>query len=436
MTRPYLLALLLACVYSKSVDADFVLHWTRMATGLSRPVFGTAAPGSPNSLFVVNARGAGAASTGNIQIMNTTTGAINPTPFLSIPGLATGSEQGLLGLAFHPQYQTNGRFFVNYTNSTGTTIVQEYTRSASNPAIADPSSGRQILSIPQPFANHNGGWIGFGPDNQLYIASGDGGSGNDPGGRGQTITNSLLGKMLRINVDGDDFPTDPNRNYSIPSSNPFVGRTGDDEIWSYGLRNPWRPSFDRLTGDLYIADVGQGAREEINVQPANSRGGENYGWGPREGTIATPGYTAGVPLLGTALNPVHEYRRTDGASITGGYVYRGPIAELQGQYFFADFVSNNVWSFQWDGSDPSGFNGTNIFGLTRWRLAPNVGAISGIASFGEDALGNLYLFDLGGSGNDVYKLTSVSIPEPSSLWLLLVLGFTVSARRKRDSLSF
>ncbi len=347
--------LFLASVISVSIFVEAThaqsLHFDRVASGLRRPVFGTAAPGDPNRLYIVDARSPGLtpANTANIRILDLTTNSLLPTPFLSIPNVSTGSEQGLLGLAFHPDYASNGRFFVNYTDAVGTTIVQEYNRSTASPSVADPASARPILSIAQPFNNHNGGWMDFGPDNHLYIATGDGGSGNDPFNNAQTITGSLLGKMLRINVNADDFLADPNRNYAIPANNPFVGRTGDDEIWSYGLRNPWRPSFDRLTGDLYIADVGQGAREEISVQPAGSSGGENYGWDVREGMV-------GNPVAG-AIDPIFEYPRTVGQSITGGYVYRGPIPELQGHYFFADFVSNRIMSLRWDGSSPTSHNG-------------------------------------------------------------------------------
>jgi len=435
---------LLNLLIFESVIFGQSLEFSRVASGLVRPVFGTAAPGDPDNLFIVDARGQTTSSTATIRILNTSTGVLNPTPFLSIPNVSTGGEQGLLGLAFHPDYQTNGRFFVNFTTGAGagSTIVQEYTRSTSSPLTADPSTARQILSITQPFTNHNGGWLGFSPrpeDRNLYIATGDGGSGNDPNGSSQRITNDLLGKMLRINVDGDAFPSDPNRNYSIPSSNPFVNKTGDDEIWAYGLRNPWRPSFDRLTGDLYIADVGQVAREEINVQRANSVGGENYGWGPREGMIANATYNNAVPartlLLVTPdnplINPVFEYPRSVGFSITGGYVYRGPLSEIQGHYFFADHVSNRIMSFKWDGTSPLTANGTDFTDFIDWtgRFTTNVGTLAAISSFGEDSVGNLYAFDL--SGGEVFRLSAAVIPEPSSASLMVACAIGLLGTRRR-----
>jgi glucose/arabinose dehydrogenase len=337
--------------------------------------------------------------TGRIKILNLNTGLVNSTPFLDIDGLATGNEQGLLGLAFHPDYAANGLFYVNFNESSGTTNIRRYQVSAGNPDIANPGSGTTVMTYSQPYSNHNGGWLGFGPDSFLYISSGDGGSGNDPGNRAQDITSQKLGKILRINVNGDDFPGDTNRNYAIPSSNPFVGWTGDDEIWAYGLRNPWRASFDRLTGDLYIADVGQIQREEINFQPASSTGGENYGWRVMEGTRCNfpsdplpcydPSFTA----------PIHEYMHVGapdgGHSITGGYVYRGPIRQLQGTYFFTDYVSDQIWSFRFDGTSKTEFVNRTA------ELSPDVGSIGSISSFGEDAFGNLYIVDLGG---EVFKI--------------------------------
>jgi glucose/arabinose dehydrogenase len=375
----------------------------RVATGLSRPLYITAPPGDTARLFVVEQH------TGLIKVLDLATGAINATPFLDLDGLATGSEQGLLGLAFHPDYANNGYFYVNFTASGGgTTYIRRY-RVSANPDIVDSGSATTVLTYGQPQSNHNGGWIGFGPnDGLLYIATGDGGGGDDndaghtPGtGNGQDITNNLLGKILRIDVNGDDFPEDPNRNYAIPPTNPFAGIPGDDEIWAYGLRNPWRPSFDRATGDLYIADVGQNTREEINFQAASSAGGENYGWRLREGTIATPTGGVGGPAPPGAVEPIQDYGHTGapngGFSITGGYVHRGPIELLQGVYLFADYVSSQVWSFRFDGSVVTDFTNRTA------QLAPDIGSMSSIASFGEDTLGNLYIVDLGG---DVFKVVA------------------------------
>jgi hypothetical protein len=238
----------------------------------------------------------------------------------------------------------------------------------------------------------------------LYIATGDGGFGNDPNNHAQSISDgSLLGKMLRIDVNSDAFPADDTRNYAIPATNPFAGIAGDDEIWAYGLRNPWRNSFDRATGDLYIADVGQGAREEVNFQPANSTGGVNYGWRPKEGSIPNPNLSDPIPP--NAVDPIHEYSHVPapegGTVITGGYVYRGARRpDLQGHYFFADYASDQIWSFKVVGGVKTEFmNRTSDF-------TTDVGAISSISSFGEDAAGELYLIDRGG---EVFTV----VPEPT-----------------------
>lgn len=364
-----------------------------VASGLDNPLYVTSPPGDTNCLFIVEQH------TGRIKIMNLIDGTINQVPFLDIDGLAGGNEQGLLGLAFDPDYFVNGFFYVNLTISGGTTEIRRYQVSQENPDIANPRSTTIIMTYNQPFSNHNGGWIGFGPDGYFYICVGDGGSGDDPGNRAQDIANQRLGKILRVDVHGDDFPTDTLRNYAIPPTNPFVGITGDDEIWAYGLRNPWRASFDRLTGDLYIADVGQNQREEINFQPAWSTGGENYGWRVMEGlrcNISNDSLPCNDPAF---VVPIHDYSHSGapdgGFSITGGYVYRGPITALQGIYFFADYVSAQIWSFRYDGSTVTEFTNRTQ------ELTPDVGSINGISSFGEDAVGNLYIVDLGG---EVFKI--------------------------------
>lgn len=398
--RPLALAALLVGVTTSPAAAAITTE--RVANALSNPLYVTSPPGDSNRLFIVEQH------TGQIKILNLSTLAVNATPFLTVSGLSTGGEQGLLGLAFHPSYSSNGFFYVNFTDSGGTTNIRRYQVSA-NPDIANSGSALTILTYSQPQSNHNGGWLGFGPDGYLYISSGDGGGANDTGtghttgtGNAQDITSNLLGKILRIDVDGDDFPSDATRNYALPPSNPFVGVTGDDEIWAYGLRNPWRPSFDRMTGDLYIADVGQNAREEVNVQPAASGGGENYGWRLREGMIETPASGIGGPKPPGAIDPIYNYSHgsgtTQGFSVTGGYAYRGPIASLQGVYFFADFATERIWSLEFDGSAPSTHNGTNFTDFTDWTAAfdPAVGTIDSIASFGEDGAGNLYIVDLGG----------------------------------------
>lgn len=295
--------------------------------------------------------------------------------------------------------------------------------------VADTESIQTILSFSQPSSMHNGGWIGFGPDGYLYLCSGDGERPNDPNDFGQNI-NTLHGKVLRIDVDGDDYPLDSTKNYSIPDTNPFANKPGEDEIWSYGLRNPWRCSFDRLTGNFYIADVGQDAREEVNIQLSTSIGQENYGWRLREGTIATPGDVGG-PAPPMCIDPAYEYSHGDGlnqgSSITGGYVYRGPIVSLQGHYLFGDFISERIWSFKFDGSAPETHNGTNVSDFIDWTKTFNQNvSINQIVSFGEDSDGNLYIVDfndgqiflLEAEAEDLIKPTEVPLP----IWSLLLLG--------------
>jgi glucose/arabinose dehydrogenase len=412
----------------------------RVASGLDRPVFVTAPPADFGRIFVVEAH------TGEIRIIRLPSYTLEATPFLTISGVSTGEEQGLLGLAFHPQYATNGFFYVYFTDP-DTQIVRYQV--SGDPDVANPASATAVLSFDQPQSNHNGGWIAFGSDGYLYVASGDGGSGNDSGtghtsgtGNAQDITDNLLGKILRIDVDADDFPADPLRNYGIPASNPFVGVAGDDEIWVYGLRNPWRASFDRWTDDLYIGDVGQNNCEELDLQPGTSPGGENYGWRLREGVIATPTGGVGGPAPPGAIDPIFDYPHDsdelcsepgegfEGAAITGGYVSRRPVPGLFGRYFFADYATANLWSLRWDGSDPSTFDGHNYVELTDHdgepAFTPDVGSIGSVASFGEDALGNLYVVDLDG---EVFY-----IPEPSSELMLLAglaMTWALDRRRKR-----
>jgi glucose/arabinose dehydrogenase len=392
----------------------------RVASGLSAPIFVTHAPGDSQRLFIAQRGGA-------IRILNLTTGTLEATPFLSIPSVDAGGEGGLLGLAFHPDYATNGKFYTYSTHDNGgvnvggatspfSTHIRQYAVST-NPNIANPTA-TPVLSFPRPQDNHVGGWIGFSPnDDYLYIASGDGGGGGDTGnghtpgtGNAQDITDNFFGKMLRIDVNGDDFPgTTPDalaKNYAVPPTNPFVGAAGDDEIWSYGLRNPFRDSFDRATGDLWIGDVGQGAREEIDFQSVSSDGGENYGWRLREGTIQTPG-SSGGPAPVNHVGPVYDYDRDNdqfgGSVVTGGYVYRGPDPTLQGKYFFADSRNSaatsddNYWMF-----DPANPYGTvaNIDSL----LTPDTGSKQFPASFGEDANGNLYLAYIG--SGDVFRINT------------------------------
>ena len=329
------------------------------ATGFNSPV--DLQNAGDDRLFVVEQGGA-------IRILNAD-GTINPTPFLDIDAIVnSGGERGLLGLAFHPDYATNGFFYVYYINTSNDTQISRFSVSG-DPDVADASSELQMLSFDQPFTNHNGGCLQFGPDGMLYIASGDGGSAGDPGNRSQNI-NTLLGKLLRLDVDAP-APY-------IPTDNPYVDATGLDEIWAPGLRNPWRFSFDADTGDLWIADVGQGSREEINkVDPTTAP--INYGWRCYEGNA--PFNTSGCASADNYEFPVAEYTHSGGrCSITGGYVYRGSdYPTLDGLYFFADICTGAIGTV--DGSN-------NLV----WQLDTS----QPWSSFGEDINNELYAVSLGG----------------------------------------
>jgi len=370
-----------------------------VASGLDHTVFVGHAPGDYKRLYIMEKQG-------RIKVLNLITGGVSPSLFLNIDslvggGTSTNNEQGLLGLAFHPDWQTNDTFFVYYTNNSGNTTVSKYT--ALSKDDADESSGDIIFTYSQPFSNHNGGWLGFGPnDGMLYISLGDGGSGGDPGNRAQDITNQLLGKMLRVDVDGDDFAGDPNKDYAIPAGNPFASTSGDDEIWAYGLRNPWRCSFDRDTGELYIGDVGQGGWEEIDFQRGNPFGGQNYGWRCREG--AHNFNFSGTCSSQSFVEPVYEYNHGFGTSLTGGNVYRGcAIPSLAGTYFLADYNSAQIVSFTYQ----LGFGVVNL--VTRTGELSGGGTLNQISSFGEDARGELYVVDQGsGSSGQVFRIVPVT----------------------------
>jgi Ca2+-binding RTX toxin-like protein len=358
---------------------------TRIASGLSSPLFAASPPGDPDRLFIVEQH------TGRIRILDLNTAQLNGDHFLDLPdaSLAGGGEQGLLGLAFHPNYATNGLFYVNLTNAAGDTEIREYRRADLN--HADAASGRLILTFDQPFDNHNGGWLAFGPDGMLYIASGDGGSGGDPQNNAQNI-NNLLGKILRIDVNSDAFPADAAKNYAIPAGNPFAGATpGADEILHYGLRNPWRPSFDSATGDLWIADVGQGQREEVNFAAAGSTG-LNFGWKLKEGfTTFSAGSQTGL------TDPILDYGRSLGFSVTGGYVYHGP-GGTDGLYYFADFGSANLWTV----ARSAGGQAQDLTIRNSQLIFSGGGDFDQIASFAVDGSGRLYVIGLDG---DIHRLT-------------------------------
>ena len=352
------------------------LRVVRVASGLHGALLVTAPPGDAGRLFVV-------LQGGQIRIIEG--GRVLGTPFLDVSDRIStdGFEQGLLGLAFHPRYASNGRFFVNFTDEAGDTQVVEY-RVSSRRNRADPASARTILSIEQPFANHNGGHLAFGRDGMLYIGMGDGGGAGDPMGNGQDL-GTLLGKMLRIDVDRQAG----GRNYAIPEGNPFVGRQGARaEIWAYGLRNPWRFSFDRARGDLWIGDVGQNAREEIDFRRAG-RGGANFGWSAFEGTLP---YRDGSPQNGPVVRPVAQYGRNLGNSVTGGYVYRGSaIPALLGRYVYGDWATGALFTMR---AAPRIGKPQRVTGLNA--------SLQGLTSFGEGARGELYAI----AGGTVYRFAA------------------------------
>jgi glucose/arabinose dehydrogenase len=380
-----LVALLAACGGDGDGNPDQLpglrLQQVGTALGLNFPLFMASPPGDTTRLFVVEKGGL-------IKIVNVATQQTLPTPFLDLSGqVATADEQGLLGLAFHPSYAANGFFYVNVVNLSGDSEIRRYQVSA-DPNVADPASVLLVLAVDQPAGqtNHKAGWLGFGLDGFLYAAFGDGGGVGDPGENAQNL-DSHLGKILRINVDADDFPADATRNYAIPPNNPFFGlAAGLDEIWSFGLRNPWRPSFDRGTGDFYIADVGQARQEEVNVATLASGAGAgvNFGWDTMEGNLCFEPL-AGCTMGGLA-QPQLVYDHSQGCSITGGYVYRGgAIAGLQGTYFYGDFCTGFVRSFR--------FANGAVTEQTDWAaLRPG----SGITSFAEDSAGELYILTSAG----------------------------------------
>jgi glucose/arabinose dehydrogenase len=424
-------------LYGFAAGAHGAIVSTPVAAGLNVPVAAAATTADPGFLYVVEKE------TGVIWRLNPDTGVRAVFLDIADSAFASDGERGVLGLAFHPQYAANGRFFVYLTDAQGDIQVREYARSA-NPVVANTSSSL-IIEVPKQtgFSNHNGGWLGFSPtDGHLYIATGDGGGGGDPNNYAQNLE-VLLGKMLRIDVNnGDAFPGDASRNYAIPATNPFVGVAGADEIWAFGLRNPWRNAFDPRNGDLYIADVGQGAREELNYRAAGAAAGANFGWRIMEGALpynpaALPAPQPGDPSL---VAPIFDYGRGVGSSITGGEIYVGPASGFVGQFVFADFGSDRLFSLsvagglaadaadrtsQIIGPTPefvtdfvSGTNGAlyalGLFG-TVWRLDFTTGAEDGNDTIngggGNDTIdggaGADRLF--GDAGNDVVYWDAVDV---------------------------
>ena len=352
-----------------------------VASGLSSPVLATAPKDGSGRLFVVE-------KTGTIRIVKG--GTLLPIPFLDISGsVSGGGEQGLLGLAFHPAYATNRKFYVDYTDTSGNTVIREYKASAAAPDRADTTTGRTILRIRQPFSNHNGGMVAFGPDGFLYIGMGDGGSGGDPGNRAQS-TGTLLGKMLRIDING----VTATKAYRIPAGNPYVGKPGLDEIWQRGLRNPWRFSFDRVSGTLWIGDVGQNTWEEIDRVTKTATGpGRGYNWGWRR----MEGFHCYNPSSGCGSAsfraPLLEYSHATAGrcAVTGGYVYRGSvIPSLYKWYVYGDYCSGEILAVP--AASASRPAAVRLFGTGSGRM---------VSAFGEDEAGELYVCDLRGN---VYRI--------------------------------
>jgi len=346
--------------------------WTQVGSGLTLPV-DLADPGDGSGRLLIVEK------PGLIHILQN--GAMLSEPFLDITDrvLSSGTEQGLLGIALHPQYKSNGYFYVNYVDLNGNTVIARF-KVSTNPNLADKNSEKVLLNVQQPpYPNHKGGSMVFGPDGYLYMGLGDGGSQGDPHLNGQN-TSVFLGKILRVDVNSGDL-------YTIPRDNPFVKAGGLPEIWAYGLRNPWRFSFDRQTGDLYIGDVGQNLYEEIDFLPAYSPGGSNFGWSFREGFHP---YKGTPPAGAKLVDPIWEYTHDQGCAIIGGFIYRGTaLPKLNGLYIYGDNCSGNIWGLQKDSSG-------------KWQNRLMFQSGLAISSFGQDQAGELYLLDLNGGG--IYQL--------------------------------
>jgi glucose/arabinose dehydrogenase len=389
--RRWRVLLVASTLFSPTAEVAAQLRVQTFASGFNQPVAFVQDP-TDRGVHVVVEQG------GRVRAVRN--GAIQSPDFLDLrTQVSSGGERGLLGLAFAPDYATSGRFFVNFTNTAGHTVVARFRRS-SNPLVADPSSRFDLrwngaggpAFIDQPFANHNGGHLAFGPDGFLYVGLGDGGSSNDPDHRAQDGS-TLLGKMLRIDINvPDSHPI----GYVIPAGNPFANSGARPEIWSFGLRNPWRYSFDDVnrggTGAMVIGDVGQNRFEEVDYEP-RARGGRNYGWRNREG--AHPNVTSRPPAFTPLVEPIHEYDRASGASITGGFVYRGASlgSTFRGRYFFGDFISSRVWSIALT-LNPSGEATASDLREHTSELG-GVSQLSNVSSFGVDTDGELYIVSYG-----------------------------------------
>jgi glucose/arabinose dehydrogenase len=359
----------------------------KVADGFERPIWMGVPKGIAGKIWV-------AEQGGKVWIVDLQNGKTASEPFLDVSEDITrkGNEEGLLGLAFAPDFITSGRYYINYTDKEKQTRIVRFT--SENGQHTDHATEEILMKYPSEFENHNGGWLAFGPDDKLYIGNGDGGSGNDPNNRSQAL-DSLLGKILRIDVN-------PKYGYVSPVDNPFVDHpTAKPEIWAYGVRNPWRCSFDRETGDFWIGDVGQNHQEEINYIPKAKAAGANFGWRLREADTPNPKSGIGGPKPKDAIDPIYTYKhgtgQIEGLSVTGGYVYRGPIKELQGRYIFGDYQNPRIWSFVIKDQKPTDFKDHTT------ELGPLNGQLNLISSFAEDNDGHLYIIDHSGP---IYKITN------------------------------
>ena len=351
----------------------------KVADKFERPLWVGQPTGISDKLWVIE-------QVGKIWIVDAKTGARSEKPFLDIVSDVNrkGNEMGLLGMAFAPDFKTSGRFYVNFTDHQMKTRIVRFTVNTKNLTETDPASAEVLFTYNQPYENHNGGWVCFGPDGMLYISAGDGGAGDDPHNNAQNI-NMHLGKLMRIDVS-------KKTGYEIPKDNPFAGKTdAKQEVWCYGLRNPWRCSFDRKTGDLWIGDVGQNKWEEVDHVEKGKASGKNFGWRLREGDVPNPnGKIAGDSPPG-AIEPVYVYKhgmaKNEGLSVTGGYVYHGPIKELEGRYIFGDYQNPRIWSFELKGEKATSFKDHTD------ELQPEGGRINLISSFGEGNDGSIYIVD-------------------------------------------